>query len=109
MSPFAIAIVFCVAAAIGYLAWRATIVFELVTQAGTVTSARGRMPPEMYRDMVDVLRRARATGRVRGRLRSGEVGIEVTDGLGEDVAQRLRNVAGRFRAAQIKTGRSIRK
>ena len=104
MSPFAIAILCAVAVSIGYLAWRATIVFEIVVQSGSVTSARGRMPPEMLRDLVDVLRRARATGRVRGRLRSGAIGIEVTGDLSEEVAQRLRNVTGRFPAARIKTG-----
>lgn len=96
------------AALIGWGMWRATIVFEVHAQAGRVVRARGRMPGELYREIADVLSRSQATGRVRGRLDGGNVAVQVTDAIGDDVAQRLRNVVGRFPAARIKTGPSIR-
>jgi hypothetical protein len=107
VSPVAYLLLGAVVAAIAYVAWRATIVFELHADAGRVARARGRMPAELFRELSDVLGRAKATGRVRGRLASGEVRLEVAGAIGPDVEQRLRNVTGRFPAARIKTGPKI--
>jgi hypothetical protein len=92
---------------VGFLAWRATIVFEVRASNGKVVSARGRMPPEMLHDVTDVLARAKATGTVRGRLEQGKVAVRAS-GLDEGVVQRLRNVVGRFPAARIKTAKRLR-
>lgn len=109
MSPFAFVLLGAVVAFVAYAAWRATIVFEVRADAGRVVRARGRMPAELLRELSDVLGRANATGRVRGRLASGEVRIEVSGGIGPDLEQRIRNVTGRFPAARIKTGAKIGK
>ncbi len=93
---------------IAFAIWRATIVFEVHATAGRVFRARGRMPAELYREIIDVLERGRVTGRVRGRLDGGAVAVQVSETIGADVAQRLRNVVGRFPAARIKTGPAIR-
>lgn len=92
---------------IAYVAWRATIVFEVRASKGKVVAARGRMPPEMLRDVTDVLERAKATGTVRGRLEQGKVAVRAS-GLDDGVVQRLRNVVGRFPAARIKTANRLR-
>jgi hypothetical protein len=92
---------------VSYLAWRATVVFEVRASNGKVVSARGRMPPEMFRDVSDVLERSKASGTVRGRLEQGRVAVRAS-GLDDGVVQRLRNVVGRFPAARIKTAKRLR-
>ncbi len=91
------------------LLWRlreAIVVFEVRAEKGRVTRARGRIPPELLRELEDVLGRARATGRVEARLDAGRVAA-VTRGLDDGTAQRVRNVLGRFPAARVKSAKRL--
>lgn len=83
---------------------RDATVYALEARGGRVVSTRGRAPAELVRELRDVLERGRATGSVALCLDRGRIAA-VTRGLEPDVAQRVRNVVGRFPAHRIKTGR----
>jgi hypothetical protein len=92
---------------IGVAIARALRLLELVVERGRVVSARGRAPAELLREMVDVLERARATGRVTLAIEGGEVAVRAL-GMDEATTQRLRNVVGRFPAARLKSAPRVR-
>lgn len=97
-----LAILIAVVAAIGYAARRAITLFELRVHEGKVVSARGRVPPELLRDLEDVFARARAEGALRVHLENGRAQVAGA-GMDEPTLQRARNVVGRFPIARLKT------
>lgn len=102
-----IAILVLTAAAILYAARRAITLFEIDSEAGKVVRARGRVPPELLRDLEDVFARARANGGVRVHLDQGRARVEGV-GLDDPTLQRVRNVVGRFPTARLKTAPRLR-
>ncbi len=102
----AIVLVLAAFAAILYAARRAIVVFEVHAERGRVVKAKGRMPPELLRDVGDVLERAKATGSLSGKLDGGRIAVQAS-GLDEPTVQRIRNVVGRFPTARIKTSNRL--
>jgi hypothetical protein len=97
-----IAILFVVAIGILYAARRAITLFEIVAEAGKIAGARGRIPPELLRDLEDVFARAKASGKLRVHLDGGRAQVDAS-GLDDPTLQRVRNVVGRFPIARLKT------
>ena len=79
---------------------RALTVLCVEARAGEIVLARGRASSELLRELGDVLRRAKATGKVELRLERGIVAVR-GHGLDETTMQRLRNVVGRFPKARL--------
>jgi hypothetical protein len=73
---------------------------------GKARLVRGRLPPKLLDDTVDVLRRrapARATIRV---VLDGGAPRVVATGVTEEQLQQLRNLAGAYSTAQFRSGRA---
>jgi hypothetical protein len=88
---------------------RATELFCVHVRDGAVRHVRGRIPPSLFSDLCDVLAAPRvANAVVRAVTRGGEPRLLVEGELGADQLQRLRNVLGRFKTAQIRSGRRPR-
>ncbi len=73
-------------------------------QRGELRLARGRLPHALFNELEDVLVRSAAQrASVRLILESQRARL-LADGVDEATEQRLRNVAGRFPTATIRTG-----
>lgn len=82
---------------------------RLEVRDGEPRFVKGRLPPKLLEDMVDVLRRpppTRATIRI---VLDGGVPRVVATGVSEGQLQQLRNVAGAYSAAQFRRGRAPRR
>lgn len=89
---------------------RSTELFMVVARDGKVEIARGRVPPRLFDDIEDVLRRPPVEhGVVRVVAEQTRPRVIVTGSINDVQAQRIRNVVGRFDVAQIRTGRRRRK
>jgi hypothetical protein len=82
------------------------LVVEMVH--GQLVRASGKVPADFYREIVDVLERAKASGKVVVRLEKKTPVVVASSGIDANVAQRLRNVVGRFPVAKLRAGRPIR-
>lgn len=97
-----VAILILVAAAILYAARRAITLFEIDAEAGKIVRARGRIPPELLRDLEDIFARAKVSGSIRVHLEGGRARADGSR-LDEPTMQRVRNVVGRFPTARLRT------
>lgn len=78
--------------------------FVLRAERGRLKLVAGRMPPLLFDEFEDIVRRARLDGvTVRVLVEDGEPRLYV-DGPGQGVEQSLRNVLGRFPLTRIRTG-----
>lgn len=85
---------------------RATTLFVLRAQNGKLTLVRGRLPQALFDDLEDVARRERLDGvEVRAIVEGGEPRLQVKGSVSPGAEQSLRNVLGRFRLTQIRTGK----
>jgi len=79
---------------------RANELFVLRVTGGKVTVERGRVPPSLLRDARDVLGDV-AEATITARLEN-HLPMVRAEGLDEPHLQRMRNVVGRFKKAQLK-------
>jgi len=79
---------------------RALQVLVVDLERGDIVRRRGRATPELLREIADVARRSRSTGRVVLKLEGGQVAVR-TQGLTDATEQQLRNVVGRFPKARL--------
>ena len=98
-------------AVVGYLIIRrATELFCIRVEDGKPRHVRGRMPPALFSDICDVLSASRVQRAVLRAVSEGGKPRLIVDGdLHPDQVQRLRNVLGRFKLAQIRSGRRPRR
>jgi hypothetical protein len=83
---------------------RSNELFRARVRSGRLELSRGRIPQALFDDLEDVFAGSLADAELRvvvegGRARAELKGIEGT------LAQRVRNVVGRFRVAEIRAGR----
>jgi hypothetical protein len=83
---------------------RSNELFRARVRGGELELLRGRIPQAMFDDLNDVLAGTSADGELTVVVEQGRPSTRVR-GLGEATAQRVRNVVGRFRVAQIRAGR----
>lgn len=83
---------------------RSNELFVARVRRGQVEFVRGRMPQSLYDDLADVFAGSAAAGRVRVVVEGGRARAELK-GIDGNLAQRVRNVVGRFQVAQIRAGR----
>lgn len=91
--------------------WRAFASRRLLVirvERGKIVRAWGRVPPDFYAEVVDVLERAKASGAAEVRIEAGSAIVIGSPELGASVEQRLRNVVGRFPMAKLRAGRPVR-
>lgn len=81
--------------------------FRIRARAGEIELARGRLPPELFDEIADVVRLHRVrSGDIRAVLSGGRAKLVFEhDGSSAAAAQPLRNVLGRFTVRQIRSGR----
>ncbi len=100
----AVLLLLCVPLAIGLR--RATDLFVIEVVDGKPRLQRGRLPPALMSEVVDIVRRNRVrSGRFRVVTEGGEPRVLAEAGLPDAAVQQLRNVVGRYRVAQFRTGR----
>ena len=89
---------------------RATELFCVRVVSGQPRHVRGRIPPALFNDICDVLASSRVeTVVLRAVTEGGKPRLLVDGDLHPDQVQRLRNVLGRFKTAQIRAGRAPRR
>lgn len=103
---FAVVVAWVIFAFVQAFLSRRLIVVDV--EDGLIKSAKGRVPQDFYAEVVDVLERARATGRVDVRFAEGKPKLITGGAIDANVAQRLRNVIGRFPPSKLRAGRPIR-
>lgn len=85
---------------------RSTELFVIIVRNGKSKVVRGRLPPRLFDDIDDVLRRPPVDdGEVRVVAEQMRPRVFVSGSINEVQAQRIRNVVGRFDITQIRTGR----
>jgi hypothetical protein len=89
---------------------RSTELFVIKVREGKVEVVRGRLPPRLFEDIEDVLKRPPVEhGQLRVVAEQTRPKVRVTGTISEVQAQRIRNVVGRFDIAQIRSGRRRRR
>lgn len=83
---------------------RSNELFVIRVELGNVELVRGRVPPALLQDLEDVFQATSASARIRVVAERGRPRVTVSE-LDEGLAQRVRNVVGRFPIAQIRAGR----
>jgi hypothetical protein len=83
---------------------RSNMLFRARVRGGEIEIVRGRIPQAMFDDLSDVFAGTSANGEVIVVKEDGRPRTQV-HGLSEATAQRVRNVVGRFRVAEIRAGR----
>jgi hypothetical protein len=79
--------------------------FAIAYSPGHLRLRRGRLPPELLRDLGDVLERSKARRvKVRVVVESGQPRVRSQGDLAPAIEQQLRNVVGRFPVARIRAG-----
>jgi hypothetical protein len=80
--------------------------FVLDVNGTSATLVRGRLPPRLWADLLDVLRRQPvASARLRVTIENGRPMLRVARGdVPETTLQRLRNVLGTWKTTQIRVG-----
>lgn len=83
--------------------YRSNELFRFRVRAGKIHDLRGRLPQALLSDLEDVFAHTSKEARVRvvSEQRRPRVILHGVDG---DVAQRVRNVVGRFRVPEIRSG-----
>jgi hypothetical protein len=85
---------------------RANELFVVELRGGRARLVRGRIPPRLLSDLGDVARAApTADARVRVVVSSARPEVEARGRLGPADAQRVRNVVGLYRLAQLRAGK----
>jgi hypothetical protein len=103
---FYLVVAWVVFALLGAFASRRLLVIDV--EKGRIVRAGGKVPSDFYAEVVDVLERAKATGRCSIRIERGQAIVLAERGLSDAAAQRVRNVVGRFPLARLKAGRPVR-
>lgn len=94
----------CVPLAVGLR--RATDLCVIEVVSGRPRLRRGRLPPALMSEITDIVRRNRVVaGRLRVVTEGGEPRLVADAGFPADATQQLRNVVGRYRVAQLRSGR----
>lgn len=96
---------------VAFTLWRAFASRQLLVitvERGAIVRARGKVPPDFYAEVVDVLQRSKASGTAQVRIEAGRAIVSPSAELGDAVTQRLRNVVGRFPLAKLRAGRPVR-
>lgn len=86
---------------------RAPELFVLRVHAGEaerVAFVRGRIPPQLLRDLRDVLASADSHGTLRVLTRRGVVIVQARGAFAPEVQQRVRNVIGLYSLAKLRNG-----
>jgi hypothetical protein len=83
---------------------RSNVLFRARVRGGELELVRGRIPQAMFDDLSDVFAGTTADGELTVVVERGRPQTQVR-GFSEATAQRVRNVVGRFRVAQIRAGR----
>ena len=76
---------------------------------GRITGAKGRALPAVMSDFEDVLKKTSTSAVIILVVRGGQVAVETSGHVDENIAQRLRNVVGRFPAARLRTAPRVRR
>lgn len=107
MPPWSMLLLLAAAgAAFWLIVRRATELFCVRIERGRPHHVRGRLPPALFSDIADVVRSPSIDAvELRVVSQGGEPRLLVSGELDEERIQRLRNVLGRFRTAQIRSGR----
>ena len=85
---------------------RSNELFVLRAQSGKLELARGRLPQALFSELADVAARQRLDGlELRAVVEGGVPRLVVRGSISEAAEQQLRNVLGRFRLTQIRSGR----
>ncbi|HVJ21315.1 MAG TPA: DUF3634 family protein [Polyangiaceae bacterium] len=91
------------------LAWaiaRSNELFVLRARKGKLDLVRGRLPQALFRELADVAERQRLDDlEVRAVVEGGVPRLLVRGQISEAAEQQLRNVLGRFKLTQIRTGK----
>ena len=98
----AVLVLLCVPLAISLA--RSNELFVVRVQLGKVELVRGRVPPALLQDLEDIFQPTSASARIRVVAERARARVIVSQ-LEEGLAQRVRNVVGRFPIAQIRAGR----
>lgn len=86
-------------------AWRSNELFRIAVRDGQLRLERGRLPPALFDEVSEILRRERVQHAVvRVVLETGRPRLFL-DAEASAVAQPLRNVLGRFSLAELRSGR----
>jgi hypothetical protein len=89
---------------------RSTELFVISVREGNVEVVRGRLPPRLFSDVEDVLKRPPVEhGEVRVVAEQMRPRVRVSGTINDVQAQRIRNVVGRYEIAQIRSGRRRRR
>lgn len=83
---------------------RSNELFRARVRGGEMELLRGRIPQAMFDDLNDVFAGTSAEGELTVVVEGGRPRTRLR-GFGEATAQRVRNVVGRFRVAEIRAGR----
>ncbi|NUP09479.1 MAG: DUF3634 family protein [Polyangiaceae bacterium] len=89
--------------------WLSRRLLVVDIEDGKVKRASGKVPQEVLSEVLDVLEHAKSTGHAEVRLSEGKAIVVTRGGIDDNVAQRLRNVIGRFPLAKLRSGRPIRR
>jgi hypothetical protein len=85
---------------------RANELFVLSARAGTLTVSRGRLPPALFADLVDIAAREQLDNvRIRAVSESGVPRLICRGPMHAAAEQAARNVLGRFTVSQLRAGR----
>ncbi len=85
---------------------RATDLCVIDVVGGKPRLRRGRLPPALMSEITDIVRRNRVrAGRIRVVTEGGEPRLLADAGFPAAATQQLRNVVGRYRVAQLRSGR----
>ena len=103
---FAVVVLWVVFAIVNAFLSRRLLAIDV--EGGKIVRAKGKVPQDFYAEVVDVLERARSTGHAEVRIAEGHAKLVTRGEIGDDVAQRLRNVIGRFPLSKLKAGRPVR-
>ncbi len=85
---------------------RSTELFAVEVKAGRAILKRGRLPPRLFNDIEDVVKRsAPQSAKITVVVESGLPRVRVQGSTSEAFEQQLRNVVGAYQTAQIRAGR----
>lgn len=88
---------------------RAATLFTLRIRQGRVVSSRGRLPPRLLAELVEIVDRAGVIrANVRGVVREGRPVLLFEGEMAPSAVQQMRNVVGQFSVGEIRTGRTAR-
>lgn len=86
--------------------WRSNELFRVSVRNGTVKLERGRLPGALFHDLEDIFANTSASADIRV-VTEDRRPRAIIRGVDEGLAQRVRNVVGRFRLAEIRAGRRV--